>query len=87
MEHTIQKLEDMLRNCIIYFKGNRDNHFPLVEFSTTIVVIHLYIWLYMKPFMVGDVGPQLDGLKWESLFLGLKLIYKTWRRFILYEIT
>ena len=32
-EHTIQTLEDMLGACIINFKGNWDNHLPLIEFS------------------------------------------------------
>ena len=33
MERTIQILEDMLRVCIIYFKGNWDKHLTLVEFA------------------------------------------------------
>ena len=33
MERTIQTLEDMLRECIIDFKGSWDRHFPLVEFA------------------------------------------------------
>ena len=32
-ERTIQTLEDMLRSCVIYFKGSRDDHLPLIEFS------------------------------------------------------
>ena len=32
-EHTIQTLEDMLRACIIDFKGSWDDHLPLIEFS------------------------------------------------------
>ncbi|WMV37683.1 hypothetical protein MTR67_031068 [Solanum verrucosum] len=32
-ESTIQTLEDMLRACVIDFKGNWDDHFPLIEFS------------------------------------------------------
>ena len=34
-EHTIQTLEDMLRACVIDFKGSWDNHWPLIEFSFT----------------------------------------------------
>ena len=30
---TIQTLEDMLRSCIIDFKGSWDDHFPLIEFA------------------------------------------------------
>ncbi|GJX76935.1 putative reverse transcriptase domain-containing protein [Tanacetum coccineum] len=32
-ERTIQTLEDMLRECMIYFGGSWDVHLPLVEFS------------------------------------------------------
>ncbi|XP_060200298.1 uncharacterized protein LOC132628537, partial [Lycium barbarum] len=32
-EHTIQTLEDMLRACVLDFKGNWDDHLPLIEFS------------------------------------------------------
>jgi len=32
-ERTIQILEDMLRACILDFKGSWDNHLHLVEFS------------------------------------------------------
>ncbi|WMV29847.1 hypothetical protein MTR67_023232 [Solanum verrucosum] len=31
-ERTIQTLEDMLRACLIDFKGNWDYHLPLIEF-------------------------------------------------------
>ncbi|XP_049405240.1 uncharacterized protein LOC125868691 [Solanum stenotomum] len=31
-ERTIQTLEDMLRACVIDFKGNWDDHLPLIEF-------------------------------------------------------
>ncbi|XP_075099276.1 uncharacterized protein LOC142176106 [Nicotiana tabacum] len=33
VEHTIQTLEDMLRECVIDFKGNWDDHLPLIEFT------------------------------------------------------
>ncbi|WMV07972.1 hypothetical protein MTR67_001357 [Solanum verrucosum] len=32
-ERTIQTLDDMLRACVIDFKGNWDDHLPLIEFS------------------------------------------------------
>ena len=32
-ECTIQNLEDMLRECVIDFKGNWDNHLTLIEFA------------------------------------------------------
>lgn len=32
-ENTIQTKEDILTSCVIDFKGNRDNHISLIEFS------------------------------------------------------
>ena len=32
-EHTIQTLEDMLRACVINFKGSWDDHLSLIEFA------------------------------------------------------
>ena len=32
-ERVIQVMEDMLRACMLDFKGNWSNHFPLVEFA------------------------------------------------------
>ncbi|WMV59092.1 hypothetical protein MTR67_052477 [Solanum verrucosum] len=32
-ERTIQTLEDISRTCMIDFKGNWDDHLPLIEFS------------------------------------------------------
>ena len=32
-ERTIQTLEDMLRACVLEFKGNWDDHLPLIEFA------------------------------------------------------
>ncbi|WMV30106.1 hypothetical protein MTR67_023491 [Solanum verrucosum] len=32
-EHTIQTLEDMLRVCVIDFKGDWDDHLSLIEFG------------------------------------------------------
>ena len=32
-ERTIQKLEDMFRACVIYFKGNWYDYLDLIEFS------------------------------------------------------
>ena len=38
-ERTIQTLEDMLRACVIDFKGSWDDHLPLFEFSYIIATI------------------------------------------------
>ena len=32
-DHTIQTLEDMLRSCVIDFKGSWDDHLRLIEFA------------------------------------------------------
>ena len=32
-ERTIQTLEDMLRACVLKFRGNWDRYLPLMEFS------------------------------------------------------
>ncbi|MEN2638788.1 hypothetical protein, partial [Acinetobacter baumannii] len=32
-DRTIQTLEDMLRACVIDFKGSWDDHLPLIEFA------------------------------------------------------
>ncbi|GKE44137.1 putative reverse transcriptase domain-containing protein [Tanacetum coccineum] len=37
-ERTIQTLEDMLRECVLYFRGGWDVHLPLVEFRITILI-------------------------------------------------
>ena len=33
LERIIQTLEDMLRACVLYLKGSREKHLPLVEFA------------------------------------------------------
>ena len=33
VERTIQTLEDILRSCVIDFKGSWDDHLPLIEFA------------------------------------------------------
>ena len=32
-DRTIQTLEDILRACVLDFKGNWDDHMPLIEFA------------------------------------------------------
>ena len=77
-EHTIQTLEDMLRSCIIYFKGSRYRHLPLVEFSNnnnfhSSISMAPYESLYGRrcrsPIVWFEVG--------EPSLLGPELIYKT----------
>ena len=54
-EHTIQTLEDMLRACVIDFRGSWDDHLSLIEFAYNKVTILVFRWLLMRPYMGGDV--------------------------------
>ena len=47
MECTIQTLEDILRACVFDFKGSRDEHLSLVEFSHN---NSYHSIIYMDPF-------------------------------------
>lgn len=73
-ERTIQTLEDILRACVIDFKGNWDDHLPLIEFAYNnsyhaSIQMALYEALYGKRctspigwFEVGEaelIGPDL----------------------------
>ena len=78
VERTIQTREDMLRACIIDFKGHWDKHFPLVEFaynnsSHSSISMAPYEALYGRrcrsPIGWFEVG--------ERSFLGPKFIKKT----------
>ncbi|KAH0661397.1 hypothetical protein KY284_026328 [Solanum tuberosum] len=68
-KRTIQTLEDMLRACVIDFKGNWDDHLPLIEFSYNNISYHSgiqmapYEALYgrrcrspIRWFVVGEAG-------------------------------
>ena len=77
-ERTIQTLKDMLRECIIDFKGNWYKRLPLVEFlynnsflsSISMAPYEaLYGRRYRSPIGWVEVG--------EPSLLGPKLIYKT----------
>ena len=32
-EHTIQTLEDLLRSCVLFWKGSWEDHLPLAKFA------------------------------------------------------
>ena len=63
-ERTIQTLEDMLRACVIDFKGSWESHLPLFEF--------LYNNSYharlhrMRHYMDENVEHLCVGMKWEK---------------------
>ena len=74
-ERTIQTLEDMLRDCVIDFKGSWDEHLPLVEFVynnsyQASIKVALYEALYGRkcrsPICWDDVG--------ERRLLGLEIV-------------
>ena len=46
-DHTIKTLEDLLRGCVIDFKGSWDDHLLLIEFSYN---INYYSSMWMAPF-------------------------------------
>ncbi|KAH0754748.1 hypothetical protein KY290_025018 [Solanum tuberosum] len=58
-ERTIQILEDMLRACVIDFKGSWDDDLPLIEF--TMATILVLVWPPLKLFM----GVMRFGNKWK----------------------
>ena len=65
-ERTIKTLMDILRACVINFKGNWDDYLPLIDFVYTRVTVQASKWLHMKHFMGEDAHLLLDGLKLVS---------------------
>ena len=62
-KHTIQTFEDMLRTCVIDFKGKWYAHLPLISSLTTIVIIRVSKWPHMNIFMGEDADLLLGGSK------------------------
>ena len=64
-ERTIQTIEDMLEVCAIDFKGNWDDHLPLIEFSYN---NSYHASIGMPPY------EALYGRKWSiARYIGKKL--------------
>jgi len=62
-ERTIHTLEDMLRACVIDFKGSWDDPLPLIEFAYN-NSYHSSIQMALMRHYIGiDVDLQLVGLK------------------------
>ena len=82
-ERTIQTLEDMLRECIIDFKGSWDRHLPLVEFAYK-NSFHSSISMAPHEALYGRRCRSPNG--WfevgDPSLLGPELIYKIWKTFI-----
>ena len=66
LERTIQTLEDMLRACVIDFKGSWDEHLPLVEFAYNNSYQARLKQHHMRLCMVGSVGPLYVGMMLEK---------------------
>ena len=81
-KHTIQTLEYMLRDCVIDFKGNWDDHLTLIEFTYnnnyhSSIQMAPYEALYRRRcrspigwFKVGDarfIGPNLVHQSMEKV--------------------
>ncbi|GJU24968.1 reverse transcriptase domain-containing protein [Tanacetum coccineum] len=83
-EHTIQTLEDMLRECVIDFGGNWDVNLPLVEFSYNnsyhssiryAPFEALYGRKYRSPVLWAEIG--------ESSLIGPEMVQETTDKVVL----
>ena len=77
-ERSIQTLEDVLRACVIDFKGSWDKHLPLVEFSYN---NSYHSTISMAPFEALYSRRCRSPIGWfeagESSLFGPELIYNT----------
>ena len=77
-ERTIQTLEDMLRACMLEFKGNWDEHLPLIEFAYN-NSYHSSIGMAPYKALYGRKCGSLIcwDMEWLRQLQGPKLIQKT----------
>ena len=77
-KRTIQTLEDILRDLIIYFKGSWFRHLPLVEFAYN---KSFHSSISMAPYEALYGRRCMSTIGWfevgDSSILGPNLIYKT----------
>ncbi|GJS07960.1 putative reverse transcriptase domain-containing protein [Tanacetum coccineum] len=80
-EHTIHTLEDMLRACVMDFRGSWDVHLPLVEFSYNnsyhssvrcAPLEALYERKYRSPIILAEVG--------EGELIGPEIVQETTKK-------
>ena len=76
-ERTIQTLEDMLRACVINFRGSWDDHLPLIEFSNN---NYYHSSIGMAPFEALYGRTYRSPVGWfkvgESSILGPEIIHE-----------
>ena len=77
-KRTSETLHDILRECIIDYKGNCDKHLPLVEFAYN---ISFHSSISMAPYEALYGRRCRSPTRWfevgEPSLLGPELIYKT----------
>ena len=62
-ERTIQVLEDMLRACVIDFKGSWSKYLPLIEFSYKTFINPRLEWLLTRCYTEGSAGHPFIGMR------------------------
>ena len=60
-ERTIRTLEDMLRACVLDFKGSWKKYLSIVEFPIIIATTLVLRWLPMRRCTVENAGPHFVG--------------------------
>ena len=65
-ERVIQILEDMLRGCVIDFRGSWEDYLSLAEFAYNNVIRKVFEWLLMRHCMGEDVVHLVVGPSWVN---------------------
>ena len=65
-ERTIQVLEDMLRACVLDYKGRWEEHLTFVEFAYNNSIRRVYRWHHMRHCMGGHADHRYVGPRWEK---------------------
>ncbi|WMV32798.1 hypothetical protein MTR67_026183 [Solanum verrucosum] len=83
-EHTIQTLKDMMRSCVINFKGYWDDHLPLIEFAYN---NSYHSSIGMAPFEALYGRRFRSRIGWfevgENALIGPDLVYEAMQKVIL----
>lgn len=66
-ERAIQVLEDMLRGCVINFRGSWEERFQLAKFTYNNSFNRAFRCFHIMLFMVTNVGHFYVGLNWEKI--------------------